>query len=307
MYVGQLMGYRLMHRTLLLKYGIAIPRNHTMQLLKFKDPTGVLERQRRVLRRRTYTALGPSYLWHADGHDKLKRYGFPIHACIDGYSRRIIWIHCSTTNNDPKVIGYYYLTAVKQLGGCPHILRTDCGTENVLMATLQCTIRNTNRAHIYGTSQNNQRIESWWSYMSNMRTRWWVQFFDTMEQAGFLNTDNTDEIDCLRFSFMSILRCQLLEVQTLWNNHCIRYSRGARCPGGVPEHLFFTPRDALQCLVPLNGNVSDFFHLCTVPQICQNNELQASLKQYCDTMAISTPTNVDEGVQLFRLLKSVFV
>ena len=24
-------------------------------------------------------------MWHVDGYDKLKPFGFPIHGCIDGY------------------------------------------------------------------------------------------------------------------------------------------------------------------------------------------------------------------------------
>lgn len=28
---------------------------------------------------------GPNYVWHLDGYDKLKPYGFAIHACIDGF------------------------------------------------------------------------------------------------------------------------------------------------------------------------------------------------------------------------------
>ena len=27
---------------------------------------------------------GPNWCWHIDGYDKLKAFGFPIHACIDG-------------------------------------------------------------------------------------------------------------------------------------------------------------------------------------------------------------------------------
>ena len=27
---------------------------------------------------------GPNWCWHIDGYDKLKPFGFPIHACIDG-------------------------------------------------------------------------------------------------------------------------------------------------------------------------------------------------------------------------------
>ena len=31
-----------------------------------------------------YLTQGPRYLWHIDGYDKLKPYGFSIHGCIDG-------------------------------------------------------------------------------------------------------------------------------------------------------------------------------------------------------------------------------
>ena len=27
---------------------------------------------------------GPNFLWHIDGYDTLKAYGFAIHGCIDG-------------------------------------------------------------------------------------------------------------------------------------------------------------------------------------------------------------------------------
>lgn len=47
---------------------------------------------------------------------------------IDGYSRRVIWLRCSSTNNDPAVVGSYYLDAVSTLMGCPCKLRTDRGS-----------------------------------------------------------------------------------------------------------------------------------------------------------------------------------
>ena len=31
-------------------------------------------------------------MWHIDGYDKLKPYGFCVHGAIDGFSRRIMWI-----------------------------------------------------------------------------------------------------------------------------------------------------------------------------------------------------------------------
>ena len=72
---------------------------------------------------------GPNFAWHADGYDKLKPYGFPTHGCIDGFSRRFIWLKVSRTNNDPAVVAGFFFEAVQSAGGCPTILRTD----NVIM------------------------------------------------------------------------------------------------------------------------------------------------------------------------------
>jgi hypothetical protein len=33
---------------------------------------------------------GPNYVWHIDGFDKIKPFGFAIHACIDGYNNIIL-------------------------------------------------------------------------------------------------------------------------------------------------------------------------------------------------------------------------
>eukprot|EP00731_Ephydatia_muelleri_P016141 Em0009g565a len=58
---------------------------------------------------------GSNWCWHIDGYDKLKPFGFPIHACIDGFSRKIIWLELTATNNDPNVVVKFYLDAVVKL------------------------------------------------------------------------------------------------------------------------------------------------------------------------------------------------
>ena len=42
------------------------------------DPEGVRRRKAHMLVRRRYYARGPNYVWHVDGYDKLKPYGFCI-------------------------------------------------------------------------------------------------------------------------------------------------------------------------------------------------------------------------------------
>lgn len=32
----------------------------------------------------SFVKQGPDFVWHLDGYDKLKPYGFAFHGCIDG-------------------------------------------------------------------------------------------------------------------------------------------------------------------------------------------------------------------------------
>eukprot|EP00731_Ephydatia_muelleri_P020158 Em0012g983a len=84
-------------------------------LLAIADPNGTAQRKQHKLQRRIYQNKGPNWCWHMDGYDKLKPFGFPIHACIDGFSRKILWLEVATTNNDPYVVAHFYLRAVLKL------------------------------------------------------------------------------------------------------------------------------------------------------------------------------------------------
>ena len=48
---------------------------------------------------------GPNFVWHLDGYDKLKPYGFAIHGCIDGYDTRHILLY-SIDNNYYKIAAF---------------------------------------------------------------------------------------------------------------------------------------------------------------------------------------------------------
>ena len=136
-----------------------------MKLLRELDPNGSRNRKTHRLRRRQYVSVGSNFCWHADGYDKPKPYGLPIHGCVDGYSRKILWLKVSRTNIDPIVPVYFYIETVKKMGFCPQYLRTDCGTENGIITGIQCLFLMFENAHRYGTSSSIQRIENWWSHM----------------------------------------------------------------------------------------------------------------------------------------------
>jgi len=101
----------------------------------------------------------------------------PIHGCVDGFSRRIIWLKVTRTNNNPNIPASFYVKAVQELGFCPQKMRTDLGTENGIMADMHCFLVDDANSHSYGTSVANQRIENWWSSVRRMYTSWMIQFF----------------------------------------------------------------------------------------------------------------------------------
>ena len=94
---GRLLGYRAMWRRLQSNHGIYVRRLTVQTVLRELDPEGSQLRKAHRLSRREYLNPGPNHCWHADGYDKLKPYGFPIHGCIDGFSRRIMWLEIVRT------------------------------------------------------------------------------------------------------------------------------------------------------------------------------------------------------------------
>ncbi|XP_039866540.1 uncharacterized protein LOC120720815 isoform X2 [Simochromis diagramma] len=173
---GQLLGYRSMCQTLRQKYNLKVKRNDVMHILSRLDPYGVKRRCKRRFVRRGYFSEGPNQVWHVDGYDKLKPFGVAISACVDGFSRKVMWLSCGSSNNDPGIIAKYYMECLSRFGQLPACFRTDCGTENGTMAAIHCALRSDHgdehagaHSHMYGTSTTNQRIESWWSSFRKQR------------------------------------------------------------------------------------------------------------------------------------------
>lgn len=75
-----------------------------------------------------------------------------------------MWLTCGKSNNDPVIIAQNYIKCVAELGVSAMCLHTDCGTENGLMAAINCYWRSKQtdefagtRSPMYGTSTSNHR------------------------------------------------------------------------------------------------------------------------------------------------------
>ena len=97
-----------------LKYNIWLSKEDVRKAIKEIYPEGVDRRRRKVIHRRVYKSLSPGHVYHLDGNYKLKRWGLCIHRGVDGFSRKILWLVASSTNNDPIVIGNCFLQCIKK-------------------------------------------------------------------------------------------------------------------------------------------------------------------------------------------------
>jgi hypothetical protein len=106
------------------------------------DPEGVAARRPggRKKRLENYITSGPNFLWCLDGHDKLAQFGIQIYAAVDAYSRKIIWYYCGSSNRTAISVVRQYFIAVQSLGLCPRFIRTDRGTETVLLAAVHFSL-----------------------------------------------------------------------------------------------------------------------------------------------------------------------
>ena len=111
--------------------GLRVQQARITKALFKIDPINSRMRWASLVRRRKYSVPGPNSLWHIDGHHSLIRWKFVIHGGIDGFSRLITFLYCST-NNKKETMLKLFENAMNNCG-TPSRVRTDKGGENVLV------------------------------------------------------------------------------------------------------------------------------------------------------------------------------
>ncbi|KAL4219197.1 hypothetical protein ACF0H5_021779 [Mactra antiquata] len=304
-------GGEALRRTMMLKHQIQVPRSFAREIVQILDGEGVRRRKRKRLRRRQYINKGPNYVWHIDGYDKLTPFGFPIHGCIDGFSRQIVWLKVGFTNKKPEVIAGHFVAAVEELKGYPVRIRADPGTENILVARMQRALADKDSAFIYGTSTSNQRIERFWGLLRQYKADFWIDHFKTLIADGLYDRDNPLERLCMQYSYMDYLQKELNSTKVLWNTHTIRKQHVGDVLSGVPQLMFGNPelfetRDYINfCL----DEEKDYLKTNTL-----SDSIDADFKVVADDIVAKnnykTPQmvdNIDSAKNLFVNLKAKFI
>ena len=77
---------------------INVPRQRLRDSLVRLSPLSVFMRSLITVSRRCYNVPAPNSLWHIDGHHCLIRWRLVTHWGVDGFSRMIVFLHCSDNN-----------------------------------------------------------------------------------------------------------------------------------------------------------------------------------------------------------------
>jgi hypothetical protein len=187
--------------------GFKARRDDVAALLQAIDDEAIARRPGlRKLRLENCSTPGPNFFWCLDGHDKSSQYGIEIYTAVDAFSRKIIWFYVGNSNRTAISVVPQYLNAVQTTGICPRLIRTDKGTETVLLADIhfslfiEATLREQwsdedyfdlrpSECYIYGPSTKNIRADGLWRQQRFQCTGPWLDYFEVLRGAiSIINT-----------------------------------------------------------------------------------------------------------------------
>ena len=158
---------------------------------------------------------------HIDGNHKLIRWRFVIHGGIDGFSRAVVFLHCST-NNEARPVLHHFHTAIQRFR-CPLRIRTDHGTENIMVARWMLERFGSNTFPVLtGLSVHNQRIERLWVDVYTYVSEHFINLFHYIESINLLSPDCEIHLYALHHVFQPRINNCLSRFSSQWNNHPLR-------------------------------------------------------------------------------------
>ena len=175
--------------------------------------------QRSAIRRRIYSVEAPNSLWHIDGNHKLIKWKLVIHGGIDGKTRTIVYLHCSSNNTAATVL-YHFQGAVSAYG-LPDRVRSDRGGENIDVWRFMVNIHSSHSAVIAGSSVHNVRIERLWRDVYRCVASNYYELFYKLEEQNLFDPLNETDMYCLHWVFLPKINQHLHDFKESWNHHSL--------------------------------------------------------------------------------------
>ena len=177
-----------MLRGYLQSINVIVQRRRVRESLSRVSPLSRIMRRHSPINRRIYKVPGANSLRHIDGHHKLVRWRFVIHGGIDGFSRMIVYLQCSTNNRAATVMTLFHKAAEKY--GVPSRVQSDKGGENILVCYYMISVKGVGcGSYLAGYSTRNQRIERMWRDVFRCVASTYYSLFHAMEATGVLDPD----------------------------------------------------------------------------------------------------------------------
>ena len=147
-----------------------------------------------------------------------------VHGGIDGYSRMVVYLECSTNNRSLTV--YKLFREAVATYGIPSRVRSDKGGEDILVCHYMVTVRGVGRgSHIAGSSVHNQRIERLWRDVYRCVCSIYHEVFYSMEATGILDPESETDLFVLHCVYLPRIKKSLKEFARAWNMHPVRTER----------------------------------------------------------------------------------
>ena len=226
----------------LLKKGIKITRKQLRALIHRVDHENTVTRRANVVRRRVYTVSHPNAMWHIDGHHKLIKWRFVIHAGVDGFSRTIVYIKCATNNR--AVTAFSSFLEGVAMFGVADCVRTDHGGENIDIWQYMISEHNGDTSCVItDSSVHNERVERLWRDVHRCIASTFADLFHSLESEGYLDPLNEVDLFCLHHIFLPRINRSILEFRESWNQHKLSTEVNRTPYQLFLEGMLYTPSD----------------------------------------------------------------